>query len=140
MKDVFLVYEGDYEDVSVVAVCSTLKKAKYAQRLFLGNSIITRKIDELPEHPKGLVRWAVFMDVEGNAARIDQISINSGEEWEPEYSDPPKNVQFRVWAKDEKGAVKEANKKRKQLVAEMLWTTDYDTWINRQLFSEAQVK
>lgn len=132
MKEVFLVYEGDYEDVSVVAVCSTLKKAEYAKRLFLGNAIIAEKIDALPEHPKGLFRWAVFMDVDGNVERIDSIRIGQGDEWEPEYCNVPKNVQFRVWAEDKEGAVREADIKRKQLVADMLWTTDYDTWINRQ--------
>jgi hypothetical protein len=132
MNEVFVVTEGDYEDEGIVAICSTMKKAEYAKRLFNSNNQIQQwKVDVLPEHPLGLFPWRVLMDVNGNVdmdgVRPESIYMYR-DEWEPEYCDDPKNVQFRVWAKNEEAAILIANKKRLELIEQKLWTVDWEKW------------
>lgn len=139
---VFVVTEGDYEDEQIRAVCSTLKKAQLAKRLYNStNGIAEWELDNLPEHPKNTFPFMVKMDVNGNLADVISTDYSSlGTEWEPEYSNNPVNVIFRVWAKDEEDAVNVADKKRLELIKNNEWTTDYDKWLEKRIFEEENEK
>lgn len=128
---VHLVSRGHYSDYSIYGVYSTAEKSEYAKKLFASdNDIEEMELDEIPQHPPGMLYWEVLMDVGGNSS-VTQASAagtdyNPVGDWAP-YGDSTR-VAFYVWAVDRESAVKIANEKRVALLASGQWTTDWPAW------------
>lgn len=130
---VYVVTAGDYSDYRVCCVCSTEEKADEAARLFASdNTPMAYELDDFPRHPNGMFPYWVEMDAEGNTIGVRCVPVEGSEppEWQPGYSH--RWVIFRMWAVDEKHAVKIANERRAQLIAFGEWTTDRVEWLKRQ--------
>ena len=126
MKSIWVIEQGSYSDYRVVGVFSTKESAeKFMALMDVGQE--TPSIDEWPLDPmvdeinKGLLPFAISMDIDGNTERIrkaDGHNMNGGllacqsAAWNDD------GVYGTVWAKDEQHAVKIANEFRTgQLIA-----------------------
>ena len=145
----YMVWDGSYSDATVLGIYSTMEKALEAKEQFNADQDIEeRELDEMPDHPPGLVAWSVNMKKDGslwtgkynnpNPSRAGAISPRSlcyypNYEWTEPMSFPRKTayVHFYVWAKDIEHAIKVANERRAQLIATNEWTDDYSAWTRR---------
>jgi len=124
---VYLVTKGSYSDYRVCCVCSTMEKAEYARRLYVADDIETEELDGLPEHPHGMLRYAVTMDRDGNSTcQTESLYYTTDDEWRP-YGNGT-HVSFHMWASDKTHAVKIANERRAVLIATGQWQTDWYAW------------
>ena len=134
MPTSYIVVTGEYSDYHVCGVYSTRKKANYAAKVYNGE-IITHKIDELPDHPKGMLGYLVRMKKGG--ASVVQLYGAEGMEnskdghFQDDYTPLPdgtynvvKELSITVWARDEQHAVKIVNEKRVQIIAANQWPAD----------------
>ena len=135
---IYLVTDGEYSDFKVIHIASTPEKAEYAKRLYKAdNDVEEWVLDELQEHPRGMLYYYVWMQEDGTS-RICQATpfCLATQEWEPsalyERMMVVPCVRFAAWAKDEQHAVKIANERRVQLIASGEWTTDWSEWRDRQ--------
>jgi len=126
MKTVFLVTHGSYSDFRVLGAFTSLKKAVLAKKLWAADCIEQYEANAMPPRPKGMFLWNVEMDEHGNSEAREIISAESVlPAWEVDINGVPV---FRMWARTESGAVKIANARRQWLLANNLWTTDWDKW------------
>lgn len=129
---VYMVTSGCYSDYSVKCICSTRAKAEHAKKLYAADNEISEvEVDELPEHPAGMFLFNVRMDESGDAESVETASVEyvPNFDWSP-YGDG-RTVQFCMFAKHEKHAVKIANERRVQLIASAEWTVDWSVWRSR---------
>lgn len=134
MATSYIVVTGEYSDYHVCGVYSTRKKANYAAKVYDG-AVIEYEIDELPDHPKGLLGYRVEMKKDG-AADVQRCGIGPMEiylagSFLNDYSRKDdgqlvivKEFVISVWAKDEQHAVKIVNEKRAQIIAANEWPDD----------------
>ena len=134
MATSYIVVTGEYSDYHVCGVYSTRPKADYAATLYNGE-VIEYEIDELPDHPKGLLGYRVEMKKDG-AADVQRCGIGPMEiylagSFLNDYSRKDdgqlvivKEFVISVWAKDEQHAVKIVNEKRAQIIAANEWPDD----------------
>ena len=128
-----MVTDGDYSEYRICSIHSTKDRAEYAKRLFnTFNDIEEYVIDAVPPHPHGYLLHFVAIDREGNCNSIEIISVEQHDriDWCPLHGG---FVGIRVWAKDDKHAVKVANERRIQMIASNEWTTDYTAWHNKHV-------
>lgn len=129
MKTVFVVSRGSYSDYRVEGIFTTRKKAELANTLWQGNGVQEWTLNEIPWRPPGMFMWEVTMDSEGCASRATMIEADGNHDtwtaWDGE-------AHFRMWAKTERAAIKIANERRQWLLANNLWTTDFDGWCERR--------
>lgn len=133
MKTVYLVTRGSYSDYHVCCVCSTMKKAEYAKRLYnADNDIEPYDVNHFMGHPVGTLWYEVTMDRDGNVSKckIENPEWANDVEWKP-YGDGNR-VTFFMWAKTDKHAIKIANERRVALIASEQWTTDFAKWRDEQ--------
>jgi len=125
----YMVTDGDYSDYRVEGIYSTREKAEYAKRLFHAlNDIEEIELDDIPDHPRGMLYYVVIMDKEGNT---EEVSVRDcRDQWEEEWRpyDDNKHVAFCMWAKDAQHAVKIANERRIRLIESGEWNTSWNTW------------
>lgn len=146
MKQVYAVTDGDYSDYKVIGVYSTQKRAEYAHRLYgVDNEIEVWVVDELPEHPRGMLLFHVRMARDGEVVRMWQGSPGGGVvgiESASNYGSVRfrENLAFDVWAKDEKHAIKIVNEYRGRMLADGMWDLVVETgsWSNAIKYLEIQ--
>lgn len=140
MSSVWLIAKGDYSDYTVFGVCSSHEKAKkltdYLKERYSDiHDPEEIELDKLiPMTDKDLFLWVVQMKEDGTS-----------DSWKERWFDGcypvstfrvvPKrfpgdgtmecDLCCRVWAKDQNHAVKIANEKRIQLIAEGNWVVDW---------------
>lgn len=120
---IYILTSGGYSDYRVEGVFSTEEKALYAKRLLMADEIDEWEVDEIPEHPIGLLRYWVRMNADGNQVYSGQDGNFSKPDWEPGRFD--KYVVFHMWASDEQHAIKIANERRIALKASGQLTDDW---------------
>lgn len=124
----FVVTDGDYSNYRVLGIYSTLEKAEEAKLLYNSNNDIDLdyELDKLPDHPPGLLRFDVYMMLNGDTSKVKQRSVEDEIHWDyrPQYE----SILFPVWAEDSNHAIKIANEKRTQLIANNELKTDYKEW------------
>ena len=129
-QTVYVVTDGDYSDYRICAICATLEMAEYAKRLYgADNDIEEWVLDELPEHPKGLLYFTVYMEHNGHVHSVGQSSppynpARTGE-LEPSWGG---RMSCSVWAEDKQHAVKIVNEKRIQMLTEIYYSPEKDRW------------
>ena len=128
MKKVFLVTRGDYSDYRVCAVFSDEKLAqKYIDSFNLTYDEFKIEEYELDIYKNELREnykpFFLRMTKEGNCTEIRiQKESYSFEDGKIDIGfDKDKNMYISIFAKDEKHAIKIANEKRAQLIAENNW-------------------
>lgn len=123
MTKIYIVFTGDYSDRYARGVYSTEEKADNAANYYYGD-IEEFELDELPNHPKGLLYYSIEMQKTGNIdpRRCDATEsleyMNSGvgfRETRPEV------YRLHVWAKNRQHAAKIANERRTQMIATGKW-------------------
>ena len=62
MKKIYVLTEGDYSDYHIVGVYSTSELAQEAQTLYPGSLIENHDLDDIPEHPPGMLAWGVNIE------------------------------------------------------------------------------
>ena len=139
LKTIYVVTAGDYSDYHIEGVYSTKEKARLAVKLFglddfNDENIEEWKLDETLPHPKGMWFYVVEMNEEGdvNETKIENAKYAENfikDRWRP-YGDDV-HIDFYMWAKDEKHAIKIANEMRIQLIANNQWDADWDRWSNK---------
>ena len=125
-KTVYLVTHGEYSDYKVHGVYSTRRKAAYAQKLFAADRIEAFELDAVPSIPRGFFHYGVTMKEDGTGKSVLIYNVeyyDPEEKWNPA---PPDAVDFQMLARNEKQAVKIANERRVQLIANNLFVTDWD--------------
>ena len=132
---VFIVSSGSYSDYHILGIYSTREKAEHAKKLYASdNEIEEFNLDEIPNVPPGLFLYGVHMNKNGDVKEA-KITYAADEylEWHPfsGYGEPV--VCFNVFAEDEAHAIKIANEKRIQLIAENIWTGDYSEFFKQGL-------
>lgn len=136
MTTVYLVSDGDYSDYCVLGVFSTLALAEeYKSMRNAMNDIAEYELDPMPinKPPPGMWLYRVVMERTGelgkygdykNAATIEPYRLDCEEEEREDClwgSDPKGPMEFYMFARDEKHAVKIANERRLQLLALDRW-------------------
>jgi hypothetical protein len=131
---IYIVSDGSYSDYEIEGIYSTREKAEEAKVLFnADNDIEEREVDAIPAHPVGLLPWTIQVNADGSV--LDSYRRGPGDphpcwmptqHWDGGLGRPC--VSFFVWARDGEHATKIANDKRRQLIAENLWTTDWKTF------------
>jgi len=125
----YMVTDGDCSDYCVRGIYSTPEKAEWAKKLYAAkNDIDEIEVDALPDAPPGMLWYFVKMDVAGNSPDVRRVNAGYAgqDKWAP-YGDN-EHVSFYQWAEDEQHAVKIANERRAQLIANGGWITDWKTW------------
>lgn len=124
MKKIFGVSRGDYSDYSVEAIFSTREMAEEAAEL-IGGEVEEFPFDYIPDHPEGKRYYAVAMNIDGTVVLkyLKGIDFDDLPKHQIEWfaSSDPRIVTFRLWAKDEKHAVKVVNEERAKMVATNTW-------------------
>ena len=125
MAKVYMVTDGWYSDYRVLGIYSTKAKAEKAKVLFnADNEIDTIDLDVVPKTPRGMLKWVVEMDRNGNVNDVSRETCeypsSSASVWKPFDSDVT-YLRAALWAKDEEHAVKVANEWRTRIVANNLW-------------------
>lgn len=125
----YMVTDGDCSDYCVRGIYSTPEKAEWAKKLYAAkNDIDEIEVDALPDAPPGMLWYFVKMDVAGNSPDVRRVNAGYAgqDKWAP--CGDNKHVAFYQWAEDEQHAVKIANERRAQLIANGGWITDWETW------------
>ena len=117
-KEVYVVTRGWYSDYSIEAVFSSEKKAQLLVNILDDARIETYEIDsvEIKEgHRCYIVRMkkdGTVVDVYQSRTSIDDIAVSF---------DLHKNLWSFQFAKDEEHAIKIANERRAQIIANNMW-------------------
>jgi hypothetical protein len=130
---VYIITKGEYSDYHICGVFSTMKVAKKASDLYGGDvEIEEHKLDVIPDHPVDHLWYSVFMTKEGDTKNVSLSDSTASRkvEWQPAFE---LGVEFFMWAKDEKHAIKIANERRIQLIANNEWTTNWKTFVERNI-------
>ena len=125
-----LVAAGYYSDYHLCGIYSTQEKAEYAKKLYDADEIEEYALDELPVHPKGMLLFSVSMKKDGDDSHVYQRDASEAEdadEWQP-LGNPTERFEFHMWAKDEEHAIKIANERRVQLIANNLINISHEEW------------
>lgn len=139
MKTVWVIEQGGYSDYRVIGVFTSKENAELVMAA-IDSKWDEPSIAEWPLDPavnelqSGRARWFVLMKKNGDVeeARKDELSswdlVDDASIWErstaPAYQGTDKAVdvlQVRVWAKDEKHAIKIANERRTQMISSGEW-------------------
>lgn len=115
--NVYIVSTGCYSDWSIVAICSSEEKAKDVMALYPKsdlNEIETWELDAHGNRP-GQRIWQVRMNPEGETSWVEPCP-----HLHEDYISSPERC-FHMFAKDKTHAVKIANERRIQLLAENKW-------------------
>lgn len=130
MKKVYVVTDGNYSNYRIVGICSTLSNAKILKELRNAqNDIETVTLDDLPEAPSGMRVYCTVMNENGDvkSCNLEDCEVMTYNwTWAP-YGDD-KNVFFHDWARSEEHAIKIANERRIQLIANNQWCTNFEDW------------
>lgn len=129
LQAVFLVTRGDYSDYRVCAVFTEKALAEKYINSFKGNPYEAFRIENYALNPYGYELkndykpFFLRMTKEGNCTEINIKDSSYGFEDEDTGMgfDINKNMYISIFAKDETHAIKIANKKRVQLIAENHW-------------------
>lgn len=126
MAKVFMVTDGSYSDYRVLGIYSTKAKAEKAKVLFnADNEIDTIDLDVVPKTPRGMLKWVVEMDRNGNVHVVYRENCERPTNPVFVYKHFGSDVTYlraTLWAKDEEHAVKIVNEWRTRIVANNLWT------------------
>ena len=128
MDKVWAVEEGEYSDYHIIGVFSTKENAQIVADLFSG-SVVEWPVDPgITELRAGLKRFRVFMYRDGSAEveSLQRTSYAFKVTGESEQNQVIRSMRQSwivpiIWAKDEKHAVKIANERRIQLIANGKW-------------------
>lgn len=115
-----LLSQGAYSDKHVLAVYTTKELATEAARFFSDTSIEEVEVDVIPDHPPGFYPFEITMKRDGEVPHTDptdaeMVELCPASDW------GPGQWMFRMWARDEKHAVKIANERRAFMLANNLW-------------------
>ena len=141
MSIVFLVTAGDYSDYRLIACFTTNRKAQafidaVDDKHVEFNDIEVRELnpDTVNMLSNGYSIWLIQMLKNGNTERVEKLDCNVYNAvcerltmWRrstaPAYigKNIPDIMMFNIWAKDKTSAVKIANEKRAQMIANNEW-------------------
>ena len=125
MAKVYMVTDGWYSDYRVLGIYSTKAKAEKAKVLFnAGNDIDSIDLDVVPKTPRGMLKWVVEMDRNGNVKDVSRENCERHTNPVFVYKHFGSDVTYlraALWAKDDEHAVKIANEWRTRIVANNLW-------------------
>lgn len=156
---IYLVSDGAYSDYRIIGAFSSVEKATAARDYYASNEIEEFEVDApIPDHPPGTYLYAVSMKRDGEVISCDRdtpddyytcvvtwIPVESHQN--PDGSSRPITFQddlesrvayflFKVWAKSKEGAIKIANERRLQCIAEGDWSGNYQQ--DKRRFLERQ--
>ena len=129
---IYVVTDGDYSDYMIHGVFSTLEKAEIFKKYSKLDYIEVYELDDMQGiELNGYFKYDVYMDVDGNSEiELPDQRESIDRDIKP-YGDGKRMV-FEVKAKNEKHAVKIANEKRVQLIANGEWETDFSAWLRKR--------
>lgn len=120
----FMVADGDYSDYHVCGIYTTMKKAEEAKEYYAADYGIQEiEADAIPDHPKGMLLYEVDMEINGYVQDTRRRDCSDKPHFgaQKDYYLSDDYGVFIMWAKDEQHAVKIANEKRAQLIANNEW-------------------
>jgi hypothetical protein len=143
----YVVTDGEYSDYGIVGIYSTPEKAEEAKDQFCAsNDVEEWEMDNIPSHPIGMSKWEVSLRKDGSVLDDEwawktprRVSTEQDEEYVPRWTHRTSNfpvikteyVDFFVWAKDSRHALKVAHDRWAQLIATNEWTDDFNLWWER---------
>lgn len=121
---IYLVMVGEYSDYQFDSAFST-KEAAERREALLDNwyaTVIETTLDSIPNVDPCYKPWTVLMDAEGNG-QVSPAYLTGGFPRGEDYLAPSHNnrMLFCMWAKDGQHALKIANERRAQRIAEGTW-------------------
>ena len=109
-NSIYVLTEGSYSDYHIVGVYSTKELAEEAQSLYEYSQIEEYDLDNIPEHPPGMIAWFVrISDGKLDDIYTRQVSPFDGKiprEDEYKYHDGTASYFVYCWAIDEDHAEK----------------------------------
>ena len=102
MKIIYVLTEGDYSDYHIVGVYSTQELAQEAQTLYPDSGIEEYDLDDIPEHPPGMLAWGVTI----KDSTIGYTYLSDPHECPSERDCPNGVYAVNCWAVDEEHANK----------------------------------
>jgi hypothetical protein len=127
---IYVVTSGEYSDYHVVAIFSNKDVAEKFNKdmLIEENKIEEWELDNVPEFPVGLYPYHVEMKYDGHVVNINRQSMEYFQEYDYVsdygYKEKINTMTAKILAKDEKHAIKIANEKRAQMIANNEWLPD----------------
>jgi hypothetical protein len=121
-KIIYVATDGDYSDFHIVGVYESKELAEEIRGV--GCDVEEWNLNtDIYERRQGLKRFGVCMDKDGNGARILDYWIDprSPEDVIREYYKIGLRATFEMWARDQEHAIKIANERRVQLIANGQW-------------------
>lgn len=115
-KIAYVVTRGEYSDYRICGVYLTQEEAGEAATFF-GGDIEEWQVGNVPRPPKGMMAWRVIMGRDGtthHAYGETHEDIGEDERFSESWA-------FHMWARDKEHAVKIANERRVQLIANNQW-------------------
>jgi len=121
-KIIYVVTQGEYSDYHIKGVYESKELAEEIYGVGCDIEEWTLNTD-INEHRQGLKRFGVFMGKDGNDTRILNYWIHdrSPRDVIREYNKIGLRATFEMWARDESHAIKIANERRVQLIANGQW-------------------
>lgn len=124
MKKMYIVTQGEYSDYRIAGVFDSLEKAERFKECFYGR---IEEYDINPHEEKlsnGYKSYRVHMNKEGSTEKYG-VGLGNGKSDDCWFGDNYENDEVHlvcnVWAKDKKHAIKIANEKRIQHIANNTW-------------------
>ena len=138
METIYVVTQGHYSDYSIRGVFSTKEKAqefivfaekteniKWNDKYEIEEHLINEFQTYIQRIEKGYKYYDVYIDIDGNSRIYDKTKNIHYYELDEckvyKNSHNKKELCFNIWAKSEQHAVKIANEKRAQIVANNEW-------------------
>lgn len=127
---VWVIEQGDYSDYRVSGVFSTRENAERIAAILGGDAAVAEwELDPtIADLDAGRTPYVVIMSADGT---VEKLAVPHGDGWSPAYFAPWRRstvpafrgqnaldaVNARVWAEDDKHAVKIVNEKRLAMIA-----------------------
>lgn len=122
MTTIYVVSTGDYSDYHILGVCSTKEKAVTLQTATGADHLEEWPLDELADMAaKGFREWRVQMQRDGTVIECRCSALSERTDLR-DYAGPGNNVRFYCNAKSQDHAVKIANERRAQMIANNEWS------------------
>lgn len=134
MNKVFVVTEGSYSDYKIMGVFDSKEKAELFVSSFYGD-IEEYEINPYDEQlSNGYKSYEVHMDRNGSTEEYG-VGCGNGKPndnyFADNYADNKIHMVANMWAKDEKHAIKIANERRAEYLANNSWGIPIEAHLNR---------
>ena len=135
MSKVYIVTSGYYSDHHVVSVHSTEEGAREVAKVTPDSDVEEHEVDSVGGYPKDMSLYCVLMDVTGLAEGVQMCDPEYHKGFENAFLTTVRGPRYYhyMWARDQNHAIKIANERRMQMLAENRWGVREDLVVGQEI-------